>query len=132
MEDNQTIESGRRKQWTRMVKSPGHFLKHADRDPDGLMRFHVELPEIYLLDACRMYRQLTGKLPHFAFIFESWFFQKYPDVLDDPGARRFYLGMREKVSFTKRPEFYAEMRRKFKLVRYINNRRDPSAFLKST
>lgn len=43
------------------LRGPQNFLKHADRDPDGELRFSPELTEFILFDAVSTYVRITSE-----------------------------------------------------------------------
>ena len=40
-----------RKEWLGIIKKSAHFFKHANRDPDGVLDFHPEMNEGFILFA---------------------------------------------------------------------------------
>jgi hypothetical protein len=69
------------KEYTKMINEAENFFKHADRDPSALLKFNPEQTEFLLLDALKMYLQLTEEIPEDMWIFVGWFLIKYPDVV---------------------------------------------------
>jgi hypothetical protein len=66
---------------TRMVNKARNFLKHANRDPNRILRFCPDWTDFLLYEAIRMYITLACKLEHASIIFLIWLSSKYPDVL---------------------------------------------------
>ncbi len=60
-----------------------NFFKHADRDPDGLLKFYPDATAFVLWDSSRMIFSLTNEKPALATIFDVWFYLKHPDTLQD-------------------------------------------------
>jgi len=64
------------------IREAKNFFKHADKDPDGVLKFYPAVNDFFLLDSCETYEILTGeKVPHFI-IFRGWFNSRYPDILN--------------------------------------------------
>jgi hypothetical protein len=64
----------------RMVNESKNFLKHADRDPDRVLRFNPAWTDYVLHDAIRMQLQLTLNLPPASTIFLIWIEAQYPTL----------------------------------------------------
>jgi len=76
------IREEHKKKVRKKLREARNFFKHADKDPDGVLRFNPETNDFYLFDACEMYQLLTGeKLPHFI-SYRGWFNYKYPELLN--------------------------------------------------
>ena len=64
------------------MNRPQNFLKHADRDPDGILDFYEKGTPMWIFDAIGMYAKLTGSLKHREFfLFFVWFSHEYPQLL---------------------------------------------------
>lgn len=68
-----------KKEFLRTLREPQNFLKHADNDPQGVISFNTELTELFIHDACQMYRTIEGKLFKEGMVFQLWMLKKYPD-----------------------------------------------------
>src|SRR6266852_8979311 len=64
-----------------------NFFKHADKDPDGTLRFRPAFPAFVLFDCVHMYHAYAGHHLREGIAFAVWFFSSYPDVLR-PGPLR--------------------------------------------
>ena len=67
------------KKFLRGIKELQNFLKHADKDPEGELEFNSELTELFIYDACQLYRNINGKLFKEGMVFQLWMFKKYPE-----------------------------------------------------
>lgn len=64
------------------LTAPKNFFKHADRDPDGIVKFNPESTAFDIWDAGRMYYILTqDNIPLFR-VFDIWFYSRHPDVIN--------------------------------------------------
>ena len=78
----QSIKPEKWKEIKNKLNIPKNFTKHADKDSDGVLEFHTELPEYYLWDACRLYMLLTQERPKNILVYYLWFTIKNPDTID--------------------------------------------------
>src|SRR5258708_7500140 len=46
-----------------VFRGPQNFFKHADKDPNGVLDFHPEVPAGFILSAVEKYRELSGENP---------------------------------------------------------------------
>jgi hypothetical protein len=66
------------------IHQPKNFIKHADRDPEGIQEFNPDLSLIFIWDACRLYRCLTSEFTKDMFIFTAWYTFRNPDTFNSP------------------------------------------------
>ncbi len=66
--------------WVKKMKEAENFFKHADRDHGKTLDFRPELTEIFILDACLRYKELTAEFPPLFLTFYSWFRAIHPDM----------------------------------------------------
>ncbi len=66
-----------------MMNKAENFFKHADRDPDQLLKFYLEQTDFLLWDVCAMYQALSGEIRPLMYIYYAWYFSKYPCQLAD-------------------------------------------------
>jgi len=70
--------------WQRFNKT-ANFLKHADRDPAELLRYHdVDGTQAFIGLASLMYRRITGEFTPLMRGFDCWTETLYPEALDIP------------------------------------------------
>jgi hypothetical protein len=50
-----------------------NFFKHADRDHEDVLEFRQETSELFLYDAVRKYRELTGETVPVLGVYDIWF-----------------------------------------------------------
>lgn len=74
---------GRAKELRRWIAGPENYFKHADQDPDGVIKFTPFLTEGFLLDAVGIHRYLTRTVIWEFGLFSLWFSSKYPDLIHD-------------------------------------------------
>jgi hypothetical protein len=58
-----------------------NFLKHADRDPEGVLEFKLEVLPYTLLDCVRMYAEFTGHMLREGSAYTAWHILTYQDIL---------------------------------------------------
>lgn len=73
------VRDDKRKQWISLINEPQNFLKHADKDPDGVFEFHPFILEVLMVEACMLIEQLQGVMFAEARIYIIWFALKHPD-----------------------------------------------------
>jgi len=67
-----TVSAAQRKRVENWLNSFENFFKHADRDPDGTIKFNGEITELMLIDAWAQYERLGGTLSRAGKIFKLW------------------------------------------------------------
>ncbi|MFA5821014.1 MAG: hypothetical protein WC873_02850, partial [Candidatus Gracilibacteria bacterium] len=60
----------------KMFNEAENFFKHANKDPDQLLKFHPEETEWFLWDVGKMYIELTKDYPPIVKVFLVWFHSK--------------------------------------------------------
>lgn len=81
IKENSLIKTEYLPQYLAAINEAENFFKHAERDPNALLRFNPEQTEFLLLDAVEMYMQLTTEMPEDMTIFRTWFLIKYPNLV---------------------------------------------------
>jgi hypothetical protein len=61
------------------LRKPQNFFKHADRDPEGTVRFNPMLSACLILYGVHYYFALTGRQFGEGQVFRVWFFLRFPD-----------------------------------------------------
>lgn len=64
-------------------KQAQNFFKHADKDPQGKLRFYYEATKFYLFDAASLYLKLTNRQIPEALVLVGWFLLKFPHLIVD-------------------------------------------------
>jgi len=75
------IQPNRLRFVTKMVTEAKNFLKHADRDPNGVLRFTPNSTDFLLFEAIGMHIDLTRDISRPNTLFLIWVSAKYPSVL---------------------------------------------------
>lgn len=85
LEDSEVLEElGAKKEVLAALREPQNFFKHADKDPEGTVRFSPML-SVGLLYYCVYYfRALTQRTFHEGDVFLIWFFLKHPERVPAP------------------------------------------------
>jgi len=81
IKDSDFIRPERQREYRDFINRPRDFLKHADREPDGLLDFIPEYSPFVLQDAAHMYEKLTGRMLREGRAFMLWFMFEYPGLL---------------------------------------------------
>jgi len=77
-------------EFLKMMNEPENFFKHANKDPEAILKFYIGPTEMLLWDVVAMYQQLTQEVTPLMRVYYLWYFSKYPDVLmDSPEANWF-------------------------------------------
>lgn len=61
------------------VRAPQNFFKHADRDPEGSVRFNPTLSAYLILYGVHYLHSLNGSQSAEGQVFRVWFFLRFPD-----------------------------------------------------
>ena len=77
-----------RKTWLRRINEAENFFKHADQDPDRILRFDSEITEMILFDACDSFLSLTGSMTRLMTIYKSWSMVHHFSLLSDEVQER--------------------------------------------
>jgi hypothetical protein len=64
-----------------MIAEAKNFLKHADRDPRGVLQFNSDWTDFLMFKAIQMHIDITGTVSSQSSIFLTWLSAKYPSVL---------------------------------------------------
>jgi hypothetical protein len=81
---NSLIREDRKKCWIKLLNDTQNFLKHADRDPEGLLDFNPEWQRVLIVDASQPYAQLSQNAPFpEAVLYGMWFSKKYPEEVTE-------------------------------------------------
>lgn len=69
-----------RRQWKRIEHDHYNFMKHADRDPDRVIRLTPEMTVFALYVACSDYRRVFGDPSLAMAVFSAWYLRQNPDM----------------------------------------------------
>jgi hypothetical protein len=72
-----------RKEYVRLMSSYENFFKHADRDPERLLKFNPAATEFFLFDAIFTYQALTTENPPLMSTFKFWALIHHPYIRDE-------------------------------------------------
>jgi len=78
------IKKDKQKEFANILKKPYNFMKHGDREPNGVVKFSPESNEFALWDCIQMYSALAGEVTGLMMSFRGWFYASNPDLLLDP------------------------------------------------
>ncbi len=62
------------------INRPENFLKHADKDPDGVDELEPKWTEVLLWEASRKYCEITGEQDKLMITFVLWFVAHQPEL----------------------------------------------------
>jgi len=96
------IKEKKQKEFVKMINEAENFFKHADRDPDKLLKFYIGPTEFLLWDACRMYQMITNERPPLIVVFNFWFHLAYSYLILDEETRNLYAQFQ--TNFNLNPE----------------------------
>lgn len=87
MEDSPILEEmGVKGEALAAMRKPQNFFKHADKDPEGTVRFNPLLSACLILYAVQYFYAISGKQFPEGQVFRVWFFLRFPDRVP-PDAR---------------------------------------------
>jgi hypothetical protein len=84
-----------------------NFFKHADKDPDALLKFNPEISEFDIWDACELYRKLTQENTPLVLLYISWFYLKYNHLILDSERKEKALSLIKTFDPTNRGTFFS-------------------------
>jgi hypothetical protein len=67
------IKPGMEKTARDLMNRNENFFKHADKDPDAVLKVHTKLPVVFLWEACEAYRKLANENPAEMVAYNIWF-----------------------------------------------------------
>ena len=76
------LDTRQAKEFKQHINRVDNFLKHADKDPDGLCTLNQEWTEALLLEATQRYMLLTGEQSPRMVLFLVWFMVRHPKVFE--------------------------------------------------
>lgn len=72
-----------KKEYLSIINEAENFFKHAEKDPQGLLKFNPEQTEFLLFDAVEMYIQVAKETPEDISIYRVWFLLKNPNIINN-------------------------------------------------
>lgn len=66
---------------SKAINAAKNFFKHADSDPNGIIKFNPESTTYYLMDASRMYYSLSQQNVPIFKLYDIWFAVRHPDIM---------------------------------------------------
>ena len=77
------------KEVIRKLNEAENFFKHADRDPQGVLKFRPRQSEFLLWEAVEIYQRLTGEITPFLHAYRGWFMMHNQPIFSNlPEAQR--------------------------------------------
>ncbi len=73
------------KEWRALIRKQANFLKHADRDPEGSLRFSDTQTQFMLIEAVNAFATLYGKKTLSMMVYQIWFACAYPGFFTGHG-----------------------------------------------
>jgi hypothetical protein len=83
--DSALIKDEYRREWSKKVKEPYNFFKHADNDPDEIIDFNPESSILYFLFSCVGLQALNKQLNITRYTFVIYLYLLKPECLTDKG-----------------------------------------------
>jgi len=77
----EVIKEDKRDEVRKMMRNPQNYFKHANNDPEGVLRFYYKSTKFIIFQAVEAYSKLTKKLTTKMIIFRAWFYLENPEVL---------------------------------------------------
>jgi hypothetical protein len=89
--DDSTIlqEMGIKGETLAAMRKPQNFFKHADKDPEGVVRFNPLLSVCLILYSVKYFYAISGKQIPEGRVFQVWFFLRFPDRMP-PDAKNLF------------------------------------------
>ena len=80
---NEIIRPEHHKTVRQKFREPENFFKHADRDPERMLRFNPDSTEYMILEAVESYTSLTRELPPMLLAFRTWWMLHNQELLNN-------------------------------------------------
>lgn len=80
---NEIIKPEHQKTIRNKFRQSENFFKHADKDPDGTLRFNPISTEYTILEAVDFYAALSKELPPMLLAFRTWWMLHNQELLND-------------------------------------------------
>lgn len=77
------IKPGMQKEWLQGIFAARNFFKHADKDKESQLEFNPDVNDFSLWDACQMHQQIKKASNVEVFIFTTWFYLRYDNLIED-------------------------------------------------
>ncbi len=91
------VREEQKKRFIKMISEATNFFKHADNDPEKLLKFYIDQTEFFLWDTCRMYYIITKESPPLIRLFNMWFLVKYPKTLLDEKNQKLIINFSKDI-----------------------------------
>lgn len=97
------------KEFRNKFRESENFFKHADRDPEGRLKFNPEMTEYMLLEAVEAYTVLTGEHVSELHAYRGWWLLHHQSFLKDAPVE--FLRRLNGVTYTvnQRTQYLTEM-----------------------
>ena len=86
------------KEVRRQLNAAANFFKHANTDPKATFELLTSQTEVFTLDACLKYRELSGELVPVLGVYETWFWlgpgAQFVDVTTGQAIERFRVAFK--------------------------------------
>lgn len=76
------VKPGCEKEAYRLLHNAENFFKHADKDPEGTIKFNPDASEVILWESCIKYTELTGEQTPTMQTMNGWFLLSHPEVFN--------------------------------------------------
>jgi hypothetical protein len=80
----QSVKPERQEEVRVKINEAQNFFKHANRDPDKVIKFRPGSTRFLLLEACQKYHELTSELPPLMDLFCRWMMLEVPELFNVP------------------------------------------------
>jgi len=81
------VKKDKQKYVSDMFSQAYNFFKHADKDPNKLLKFNPEISEFAIWDSVKLYQSLTKEITGLMLAFRLWFSIKHNDILLEKGVK---------------------------------------------
>ncbi len=78
------VKPEHKRTFRKKINHAENFFKHANVDPEEVLKFNPEQTEILFIDAVSQYYKLTGETPPLLSAFRIWFLAHHRDLFNLP------------------------------------------------
>lgn len=75
------VKHEKRAEVKKIFTEADRFFKHADKDPNKLLKFYYEPTGFLIWDACYLYQKLSKEITPLMVVFRAWFNTEHYDLL---------------------------------------------------
>lgn len=105
---NEVIPDDKKKEFMKALNKTKNFLKHADKDPEGVLDFNPSGSSFLMHEAIGIYENLSQELPTRFAAFRIWFRLNHPQIYKNSPSEEKIKNIQRTYSKYTRQQFLQE------------------------